>query len=221
MIKLKYNSYSQMPLKIYFQLREIIDDDSLDDMDKELSIISLLCDIPYDDLLEMNLNDIKGVANQLEFLNNFDVKPKGHIKHISINNIKYNVCTDISKFTVAQYVDFQMYTSKKTTENIAEVLSTFIIPDGKKYGEDYDIAETIENFKTYIDIQTAMTVQNFFTEKLAKYINNILLYLRTQILMMKMKMKNIKKKEMTTILNQLNQLQQTYGLLSQTWYQKQ
>lgn len=219
MIKLKYNNYNEMPLNIYFQLREIISDDSLDDMEKELHIISLLCDIPYDTLLDTNLQEIKGVSYKLEFLNNFNVKPRGHIKHININNTKYEVCTDISKFSVAQYVDFQMYTSKNSNENIAEILSTFVIPQGKKYGDGYDIVQTINDFKKHIDLQTAITVQNFFTEKLAKYINNILLYLRTQILMMKTK--TTKKKEMDQIAKQIQQLQQTYGSLLQTQFPKQ
>lgn len=219
MIKLKYNNYSEMPLNIYFQLREIISDESLDDMEKEFHVISLLCDIPYDTLLDTNLQEIKGISDKLEFLNNFNVKPRGHIKHININNTKYDVCTDISKFSVAQYVDFQMYTSKNTNENIAEVLSTFIIPHGKKYGDGYDIVETINDFKKHIDLQTAITAQNFFTEKLAKYINNILLYLRSRVILTKKK--TTKKEEMDLIAKQLQELQQTYGLLLQTQFPKQ
>ena len=60
---------------------------------------------------------------------------------------------------------------------LADNLSTFVIPKGKKYGEDYDVVQVIQDFNKYLDISTAISLQNFFIKKLLQSTKDTLRYL--------------------------------------------
>lgn len=208
MIKLKYTSYGKMPLNVYFKLLDILNSD-YDDMEKELHIIALLADISYDELLDVNMSELTGISEKLSFLNEFKVEGKRKIKHLTINNVKYDVCTDLKDFNVSQYVDFQTYTSDNNPKQIATILSAFVIPHGKKYGEGYDVLEVINDFNEYLDLETAISIQNFFIKKLGNYIINILRYLRAQMKLMKTTKMN--KSQLAQVEKQIAELQRMYG----------
>lgn len=207
MIELKYKSYDEMPIKAYIKLKDIIKSDE-DEHDKELDILSVLADMPLDKLLEYNLSDIQGIIYKCSFLSETNINVKENIKKITVNGIKYKVCDDLQKFTVAQYVDFQNY--PKDEEHLAENLSTFVIPVGKKYAEGYDIAKTIQDFNEYLDISTAISLQNFLIKKLVISTKDTLRYL---ISMMKMMMKKNKTKEAKEAVLKIKELEQKYGYL--------
>lgn len=206
MIELKYNSYEELPIEKYLELKEILQNDD-DDSNKQLEIIALLADISIEQLLEQNISEIQGIANKCDFLSNKQINIKENIKTITVNNIKYTVCTDLQKFTVAQYVDFQNY--PKDEKHLADNLSTFVIPKGKKYGEDYDVVQVIHDFNKYLDISTAISLQNFFIKKLLQSTKDTLRYL---LPLMKMKMKKTKNPKAKEVLKQIQEIQRSYGL---------
>lgn len=206
MLELKYNSYEELPIEKYLELKEILQNDD-DDSNKQLEIIALLADISIEELLEQNISEIQGVASKCDFLANKQINIKEKIKTITVNNIEYTVCTDLQKFTVAQYVDFQNY--PKDEKHLADNLSTFVIPKGKKYGEDYDVVQVIQDFNKYLDISTAISLQNFFIKKLLQSTKATLRYL---LPLMKMEMKKTKNPKAKEVLEQIQEIQRSYGL---------
>lgn len=206
MLELKYNSYEELPIEKYLELKEILQNDD-DDSNKQLEIIALLADISIEELLEQNISEIQGIANKCDFLSNKQINIKEKIKTITVNNIEYTVCTDLQKFTVAQYVDFQNY--PKDEKHLADNLSTFVIPKGKKYGEDYDVVQVIQDFNKYLDISTAISLQNFFIKKLLQSTKATLRYL---LPLMKMEMKKTKNPKAKEVIKQIQEIQRSYGL---------
>lgn len=210
MLEIKYKSYKEMPISIYNKLVEITNNDNLEEYDKHFNIIALLTDKNVDEIFDMPLEELNGINNKLEFLNNFEYDKNKKFKNnkIIINNKPYIVIDPSSKLSVAQYVDFQQYTNTEKPD-IANILSTILIPEGKTYNKDYDVFETIEDINNNLDIITAIEIQNFTTKKCAKYINHILHYLRFQMKLIKMN--PITKKEKKKILKELKELTSKIG----------
>lgn len=208
MIELKYSNYDELPIEVYLKIRKVVKDDDADNLNRDFELIALLCDMSVDDLLKHNVEDLQGIINKCRFLTTETINIKKKIKSITLNGIKYNVITDLKDFTVAQYVDFQNY--PKNEENLAQILSTFVIPKGKKYGE-YDVVSVINDFNKYMSISDAISIENFFFKKSVDCTKTTL---HSSLGLMKHLVKKSKKTEEREILiNQIEELQQKYGYL--------
>lgn len=204
MLEVKYKNYSELPINKYLEIKEIMISDD-DKFEKEMRIISILCDVSMDDLYEMELSSLQGINSNLAYLSE-SIKCSDIKDSITINGKDYNVCTKVKEFTVAQYVDFQNY--PKDENHMAENLSTFVVPNGKKYGEGYDIVEVINEFKEHLSIEDAVNLQNFFIKKLVNSIKDIL---HSLLPLMKREMKKTKNPKAQEILKTLKELDQKYG----------
>lgn len=124
-----------------------------------------------------NIQDINSI-NLIEFnkyIKAIEPLTKHPIPEIpKFDKIKdYQICTDFSKFTVAQYVDYQ--NCKK--DDFVELCKVILVPKGKKYGT-YDTDKLGETLKDSIDVQTAVNIVSFFQNASLIYSKNLLYCLR-------------------------------------------
>ena len=115
----------------------------------------------------MTIGEFK--ANQLNtaFMKEFNVARDCNFKTIQLAGEKYDVCTDLHNFTVAQYIDFQtFYAQRKDNANIlASLLACFIIPRGHGYAEGYDVNDLKMKIINGLDILTAEELLFFFLKR--------------------------------------------------------
>lgn len=187
---IKYKSFRDISISKFYELQDILQSDLTDD-DKNIRLVSFFCDIPEDDVLEMNttkfnecLVDIKQI-----FLEQQDVKYKKPPKNIIICGEHYNIYSDVSKITVGQYLDFQNYSKEKN--NFGKILSIFLIPSGKTYANGYDISKTVLDFEEHLDIITTKEICDFFILRLANLTNHTLVFFKLVMMMMTMKVKMV------------------------------
>ena len=171
--KLKYKKLTDLPINKWKELQEILTDESTDEITKNVQLTALFFDITEDEVWGWHVFDQSlALGDIITVLEHNDYQPQGKLpKTIKIADNVYSVVDDVSKFTVAQYVDFQHFI-KSGDEAIAELLSTFIIPKGKKYNEDYEIDEVIKTFNERLPIGTAFSLRFFFVKKLIDSINS-------------------------------------------------
>lgn len=207
MIELKYNSYDELPISKYLEVKEVLNNaDEEDKFTTEIELISLLCGMSVDELMEKNVQELQGITNKCAFLAE-PVIASDKIDKVNVNGTEYVVCTNLKDFSVAQYVDFQNY--PKDEQHMAENLSTFVVPKGKKYGEDYDIADTIKDFNEHMPTGTAISLQNFFIKKLVDCTKDTL---RSLIPLMKREVKKTKSKKKEETLKRLQEMEEhMYG----------
>ena len=81
------------------------------------------------------------------------------------------------KLTTAQYIDFQSYSKDS---DYSKMLSVFLVPKGKKYGEGYDALEVINDVST-MPVGEVLGLMGFFiilyrswSRALLKYSSRIL-----------------------------------------------
>lgn len=200
-------SWRDISINEYYQLKEISDDTSMEEYEKEVAIIAFLYNMTDDEVWSLNINDFNKLQVEKTWIYDFDFDKKKNFKKIEIKGNKYDVNIDIQKMNVAQYIDFQTYWSQRDNMKniIGNLLSIFIIPKGKKYNEGYDINEVIADIKDNIDIMTAQEILFFFLSSYLISIQIILNYLKWKIKRMKRKEKN--KEEMEKLEKEVKRLE--------------
>lgn len=171
-MELKYKSWNTLPVGKYMEIRNIVlgDEDN-----KDIRILSVLCDCGIDDILNAPIGEVVRLKTDASFLNNKFKTTKKYDK-IVIGGKKYNITTDFRKVTTAQFIDFETF-YKDFDNNYPQVLATFIIPEGHKYNDGYDALETAELFKSELDIETAENACFFFARNSQRSLKAELMHL--------------------------------------------
>ena len=190
-MKLKYSSWEQINLQTYNEIKKIVTDTDLQDIDKNAELLAILYDLPVDDIYKLKVSQIQNMLRESSFITELPKPKKLSLKHIVINGKKYDIVTDISKYTVAQYVDFQTLV-KKGDEYAANILATIIIPQGYAYGDDYDINKVVEEINNYLPATLAISLVFFYTKKLMNSTNRTAIFLEAMTMTTKKEKKTEK-----------------------------
>lgn len=160
-------SWRDVTIYEYFNLVDRLSDEGLTEYEREVILVSFVMGVTEDKVWDMTIGEFK--ANQLNtaFMKEFNVARDCNFKTISIDGEKYDVCTDLHNFTVAQYIDFQtFYAQRKDNANIlASLLACFIIPRGHGYAEGYDVNDLKMKIINGLDILTAEELLFFFLKR--------------------------------------------------------
>ena len=160
-------SWRDVTIYEYFNLVDRLSDEGLTEYEREVILVSFVMGVTEDKVWDMTIGEFK--ANQLNtvFMKEFNVARDCNFKTINIDGEKYDVCTDLHNFTVAQYIDFQtFYAQRKDNANIlASLLACFIIPRGHSYAEGYDVNELKNKIINGLDILTAEELLFFFLKR--------------------------------------------------------
>ena len=200
------NKWSDVTLTQYLQIIDIANEEG-DEIEKDVKIISVLYGLDEKSIWDMEVEEVNKIRTSLAFISTPPKGDKNKYTTLKLGDQKYNVCTDLNKFSYAQYVDFQTYYKKEN--NIVEVLSTIIVPDGYKYGE-YDIEAVRKKIKT-LDVQTAVGICTFFFNCLMELVRSTLKYLEGKMKIMKTLTKGEKKKELQKIETQMKAMKAIIG----------
>ena len=160
-------SWRDVTIYEYFNLVDRLSDEGLTEYEREVILVSFVMGVAEDKVWDMTIGEFK--ANQLNtaFMKEFNVERDCNFKTIIIDGEKYDVCTDLHNFTVAQYIDFQtFYAQRKDNANIlASLLACFIIPRGHGYAEGYDVNDLKLKIINGLDILTAEELLFFFLKR--------------------------------------------------------
>lgn len=133
--------WKDVTLGIWQRMNEISQRE--DEIQRIIGFVALFNDMKEDDVLAMPLDEFKERMKELAWMN---VPPEIEQpkQEYTINGKQYVLTMNFHKLTTAQYIDFQSYTK---SEDYSQMLSVFLIPKGKKYGEGYDVFETQQDLK--------------------------------------------------------------------------
>lgn len=189
------DSYDKLTIKKY---RELVSLENTDDMEYSVDILSILCDIAPEELMEMPLDEFTKLMGKAKFLNKpIDRKDYKDIgKKLTVNGKEYTVVRNARDLTAGQYIDYKAYTSRDNfLEMLPYILTVFLIPSGKKYNNGYDVAELAEEFDNHMGLQTALAISDFFLHQSEVLIQSSLLCLKWKMKRMMRKEKNKETKD--------------------------
>lgn len=183
MINTIKKSWKDVTIDEYFDLCKRLSDDALNDYEKIIIKIAFITGKSEDEIWNLSWQDFRNLQVESLWMEEFKLKENVKFNTIEINGEKYSIDTNLQNFTVAQYIDFQTFFPKRkdNPRTIGNILACFIIPQGKKYAEGYNIQELVENINSNLDIMTANEIMFFFLKQylisirvMANYFNWIL-----------------------------------------------
>ena len=196
------DNYRNLPLGDHVEIVKIDKDQSLEEIDKRVKIMSILTGKSEDFLLDLPINEFKSLSAKMKFLEK--ELPEDVLRHADSYQVgKFTLVpvTDIRKITTAQYIDFISFHKAGHDEHIAEILSCLLVPKGKKYNQDYDIMEVQEALRKDMSVYDAACLYAFFLASCSTSIVDILTYSRKEA----MKVKDKEKRE--KMLQEIQRLQ--------------
>lgn len=200
------DSYDKLTLGIYRELLAI--EKTEDDVSYGIKILSVLSDYSEDELMDMPMDEFQSLMAKTRFLNEpmqkLDWKHLG--KTITINGKKYNIIKDAKKMTAGQYIDYKSYMkdTDKFIEMLPYILTVFIIPEGCKYSDGYDIDDLAKELNDNLDLKTALSITDFFQHQSKLSMLTSLRYLKWMTKRMMKKEKNMEvRTEMENAMNQM------------------
>lgn len=167
-----FNSWKEITIRKYFEIQDIISSDS-DEVTKNVNLVSLLYGISADEVWNKQMDEIDDMTSRLSWVSDFeltDVKSDKMVESVNLPSFKCTVHTDLNKFTLSQYVDFQHWWSMDKDKHIAEILGCFLVPDGMRYNEGYDVQALIGEINDSMPIMIAQNIYFFFVNS---YLNSI------------------------------------------------
>lgn len=156
------DNYDALTLGTYMRVNAVLETEA-EDLDKQVEIIAILSGKSVDEVLLLPLADYTAMAEKTAFL-------REHCKPTEIaKGWRYgDLCPvlDFRKINTAQYVDFQTF-SKNFPESLPQLLSVFLVPEGKAYNDGYDVAEVQQRVEQ-ISLPDALGLAAFFFKRFLK-----------------------------------------------------
>lgn len=161
------DNYADLPVGLYMEILATSRAD-MEDIDKQVRIISLLSGMPETQVLTLPIPDYKVLAAATEFLT--EPCQEGRVaKSYRLGGMELVPTSDLTKITAAQYIDFQTL-SKGGDERTVELCSVFLVPKGHKYADGYDIADVQDAIRRHLSVQDVVTLAAFFLRRYAELI---------------------------------------------------
>lgn len=181
-------SYDELKVGKYLELLEVDKTEGLEDIDRQVKIVSILSGLPEDELLHMEIGKYTMLARATDFLMaapaEAAVKDSYEAGGLTLVPVK-----DYRKLETGQYIDFKAYAAD-IEKYFVEFISVLLVPEGHRYGEGYDIADVQAAVKE-MPLPEAMGVVAFFFASYKRLIADTLNYSEQEA----MKLSNPKAKE--------------------------
>ena len=171
------DNYRDLPIGLYLEICDIDRREDLEDINKQVSIISVLTGMAEEDIYNLPLEEYRQLAAKSQYLRH---PYEGEIltaKNYIVGKFTLVPIEDYRKITTAQYIDFQTF-AKDVERNIVEILSCMLIPKGKKYNQDYDVLEVQKALREHLCVADALSLLAFFFVQYRQSIKDSLTYSR-------------------------------------------
>ena len=172
--------WENITIEKYYNVKDILDDETDDDITKNVKLVAVITGKDEDEVWSMDMAEAGEYISRLQFLNKFEL-PKNPNMKIKLPNYDLVVIKDLSKINVAQYVDFQNFVKLPLREGMEKILSIFLIPEGCKYNDGYDIIDVQKEIRENLSFRVAEGLLSFFIEKYGELLIHSLVYCRRQV----------------------------------------
>ena len=151
------DSYDTLPLGLY---ERITASGAEDENELTLEALAVLAGTTVDALLAMPIEDYYDIKAKGAFLllqpQAKPIRPRYQCGDFALVPVR-----KVQELSTAQWIDFQEW-CKQEGEHEPETLSCFLVPEGRKYGEGYDIADVIEAIRSHLSVADAVSLDAFF-----------------------------------------------------------
>lgn len=175
------DNYHDLMIGDYQDIASISGDESLEEIDRQVKIMTILTGIDEDTLLHLPIYEYKCLAAKMAFLETAPEKVARPANSYRIGDFELIPVMDIRKIITAQYIDFQTFHKAGFNEHFVEILSCLLIPKGKNYNQDYDILEVQDAIRSSMSVYDAVSLYAFFIVSCSNSIKDMLTSLLQEV----------------------------------------
>ena len=201
------DNYNRLTLGQYMEIQEISRNESLEDIDKQVQILSILTGVAEDELLHLPIQEYKELVLKSQFLNPDNINYHPIAKKYILGKFELIPCRDFRKIETCQYIDFQTY-APDLDKCLVEFLSVILVPKGHRYNEGYDILEVQKAIREEMSVSDGVSVAAFFLTWCRKSILDSLNYSKQEAMGIKDK---TRREEILKRIEEQERLLQTSG----------
>lgn len=144
------------------------------ELEKSIMLMSVIDGKDEDYYEALPINEFMERVKLISFIGESSPKERFKGGKYEIAGRKFTLTKNAKKMTTGQFIDYQSFIESK---DIASLCAIFLIPNGKKYGEDYDFDEVRELINEHFKIVDAMGISFFFLKMYESLSNATLRYL--------------------------------------------
>lgn len=171
------DSYKSLPIGDYQEILALCKDDGLEELDRQVKILSILTRIGEDELLDLPIQEFKVMTSRMGFLErDLPTEVTRLAESYRIGGFDLVPVIDMRKISTAQYIDFQSFHQAGFEEHFVEILSCILIPKGRKYNQDYDIIEVQDAIRRDLNVHDGASIYAFFMFSCRESIKDILTF---------------------------------------------
>ena len=185
------DNYNRLTIGQYMQIQEISKDENLEDIDKQVQIISILTGVDEEEILHLPITEYKELVVKSGFLNPENINYHQIAKKYILGKFELIPTRDFRKLETCQYIDFQTY-AQDLDKYMVEFLSVILVPRGHRYNEGYDILEVQDAIRDDMSVSDGISLAGFFLTWCKRSIQDSLNYSKQEA----MRIKDTTKREM-------------------------
>ena len=182
------DSYNKLTLGKYMEIQEVSRNESLEDIDKQVQILSILTGVAEEEILHLSIQDYKELVVKSGFLDPENINYHPVAKKYILGKFELIPCRDFRKIETCQYIDFQTY-APDLDKYLVEFLSVILVPKGHRYNEGYDILEVQKAIREEMSVSDGVSLAGFFLTWCRKSIKDSLNYSKQEAMRIKDKTK--------------------------------
>lgn len=182
------DSYNKLTLGKYMEIQEVSRNESLEDIDKQVQILSILTGVAEEEILHLPIQDYKELVAKSGFLDPENINYHPVAKKYLLGKFELIPCRDFRKIETCQYIDFQTY-APDLDKYLVEFLSVILVPKGHRYNEGYDILEVQKAIRDEMSVSDGVSLAGFFLTWCKKSIKASLNYSKQEAMRIKDKTK--------------------------------
>ena len=205
------DNYNRLTLGKYMEIQAVSKDESLEDIDKQVQILSILTGVAEEEILHLPIGEYKELVARSQFLNPENVPYKQVAKKYLVGDFQLIPVTDFRKLETCQYIDFQTY-APDIDKYLVEFLSVILVPKGHRYNEGYDILEVQKAIREEMSVSDGVSLAGFFLTWSRKSIVDSLNYSKQEAMRIKDK---TRREKMLNKIREQEKLLETSGVGSQ------
>ncbi len=156
-------SFRELLIGRYMDILAITGDRNLEELDKQVKVLSVLSGLGEEEILDLPLPEYKSMVARMRFLEKAPEDVHSTVaKSYAIGGFELVPVTDFRKMTAAQYIDFQTFTADGVEKRYVEILSCFMVPKGKSYCKDYDVTDVHNAIRENLTVTDTLSLYAFF-----------------------------------------------------------
>ena len=154
------DSYDKLTVGTYERLLAIQEMEGIDENELTLEVLAVLAGTTVDELMRMPLEDYYAIRAAGSFLL-LQPEPRDIRDAYELGGWRVRPVRKVQQMTAAQFIDFKEW-AKLKGRHTAAILSCFLVPEGKAYGEGYDGEELIRAIDDHLAMSDAVALDAFF-----------------------------------------------------------